>query len=105
VASCQGYGSNFLINLFPNDSGYDIPNPYIKPDIRSITIDESSGARPFRWAQWLGGLDFLSVEQDQSNKHGCYSLNTVFEQIRRRAKYFHALQGQLDSLGEYAQRS
>ncbi|KAL3144500.1 hypothetical protein ABBQ32_004237 [Trebouxia sp. C0010 RCD-2024] len=53
-------GNELLATLFEADSGVDTPNEankYIGEDI--FVFDAASTARPYRWAQWLAGLDFL----------------------------------------------
>eukprot|EP00899_Mesostigma_viride_P004832 jgi/Mesvir1/1434/Mv14429-RA.1 len=49
-----------LANVFPDDAGLDTPNlmnAYL--DAGGFRYDPSRAERPYRWAQHLGGMDFL----------------------------------------------
>ncbi|DBA72424.1 TPA: hypothetical protein ACH3X2_010455 [Trebouxia sp. C0005] len=53
-------GNELLAALFKDDSGKDTPNTANKHlDDGSFVFDTKTTARPYRWAQWLAGLDFL----------------------------------------------
>lgn len=67
VAVCPqaGCSPSLLANLFPNDTGRDTPNP-INHHGRAARASASGvfnypadvQCRPYRWAQWLAGLQF-----------------------------------------------
>ncbi|DBA90218.1 TPA: hypothetical protein ACH3X1_003517 [Trebouxia sp. C0004] len=53
-------GNELLAGLFKDDSGKDTPNLANKHlEDGSFVFDTKVTARPYRWAQWLAGLDFL----------------------------------------------
>lgn len=53
-----------LCNLVPDDTGRDSPNPANAFLVEgNFAYDPASPWRPYKWAQWLGGLDFLADEE------------------------------------------
>ncbi|KAL0432503.1 UNVERIFIED_CONTAM: THO complex subunitB [Sesamum latifolium] len=99
---------NILCNLFPDDTGLELPQQSAKLRIgSSLSFDESRTSRPYKWAQHLAGIDCLpevsplvSVSEESSSettKHasGLSGLSlyrqqnrvqTVVQRIRTRKK-------------------
>ncbi|KAH6823157.1 THO complex [Perilla frutescens var. hirtella] len=113
--------NNILCNLFPDDTGLELPQQSAKLCIgNSLSFDEKRTSRPYKWAQHLAGIDFLpevspllSVSGEtnhETTKHPSVSLGlsvyrqqnrvqTVVQRIRARKKVQLALAELLDSLG------
>ncbi|KAK6130876.1 hypothetical protein DH2020_035394 [Rehmannia glutinosa] len=52
--------NNILCNLFPNDTGLELPQQSAKLRIgNSLSFDERRTSRPYKWAQHLAGIDVL----------------------------------------------
>ncbi|GMI91154.1 hypothetical protein like AT5G42920 [Hibiscus trionum] len=117
--STEGPEYNILCNLFPDDTGLDLPHQSAKLFIGdSATFDEKRTSRPYKWAQHLAGIDFLPEVSPLLNSHEApnnetksdaviYGLalyrqqsrvQTVVQRIRSRIKAELALAEQLDSL-------
>lgn len=118
--SQDGPESNILCNLFPDDTGIELPHQtakFIAGD--AVVFDEKRTSRPYKWAQHLAGIDFLpevsplltscetqsSAETKNSTVISGLSLyrqqnrvSTVVERIRSREKAQLALAEQLSSL-------
>ncbi|XP_077212979.1 THO complex, subunit 5 [Tasmannia lanceolata] len=59
-ASQEGPDSNILCNLFPDDTGVDLPHQTAKLFAGgAVAFDEKKTVRPYKWAQHLAGIDFL----------------------------------------------
>ena len=61
-----------LANLFPNDTGEYLPRTdatYMakKTDHLALSFPEDYAGRPYKWAQWLAGLDYLDPLSPDSN--------------------------------------
>ncbi|KAK9112768.1 hypothetical protein Scep_020287 [Stephania cephalantha] len=117
--SREGSTSNILCNLFPNDTGTELPQQSAKLVTgTSVAFDERT-SHPYKWAQHLGGIDFLpevspllTVCETQNSavvkKESVISglslyrqqnrVQTILKRIRAREKARRALAGQLDSL-------
>ncbi|XP_042049285.1 THO complex subunit 5B-like [Salvia splendens] len=113
--------NNILCNLFPDDTGLELPQQSAKLSFgSSLSFDESRASRPYKWAQHLAGIDFLpevspllSVSEEsnrETTKHPSVSsglsvyrqqsrVQTVVQRIRARRKAQLALAELLDSLG------
>ncbi|KAF6143996.1 hypothetical protein GIB67_017604 [Kingdonia uniflora] len=111
---------NILCNLFPDDTGLELPHQSAKLFAGdAAAFDESRMLRPYKWAQHLAGIDFLpevspllTVSETQSNSTvksatvisglSLYRhqnrVQTVVQRIRSRQKAQKALAEQLDSL-------
>jgi THO complex subunit 5 len=105
---------DFLIDLFPQDSGENTPNManlYLfggKP----FSFDPSKKGRPFWWAQWLSGLQFLrnrpeisqnneAMQVDQVNpldNNYHFKITEVFDRIKKRVLARLTLSQQLEQL-------
>ncbi|XP_042052732.1 THO complex subunit 5A-like [Salvia splendens] len=113
--------NNILCNLFPDDTGLELPQQSAKLSFgSSLSFDEIRASRPYKWAQHLAGIDFLlevspllSVSEEsnrETTKHPSVSsglsvyrqqnrVQTVVQRIRARRKAQLALAELLDSLG------
>eukprot|EP00252_Welwitschia_mirabilis_P025574 TRINITY_DN8050_c0_g1_i1.p1 TRINITY_DN8050_c0_g1~~TRINITY_DN8050_c0_g1_i1.p1 ORF type:complete len:833 (-),score=179.81 TRINITY_DN8050_c0_g1_i1:329-2782(-) len=111
---------NFLINLFPDDTGVELPHEIAKHSMDTyFSYDEKRSQRPFKWVQHLAGIDFLpetpmlfaDVPGNESTKNGSvktglamyrqqHRIVTILERIRARKKSQLALKEQLDSLAK-----
>lgn len=63
VARAQGVGGDPLGELFPGDDGSTLPNQAVEVVDQNFTFDLSSvshGAKPYKWAQDLAGMSFIS---------------------------------------------
>ncbi|KAI5656191.1 hypothetical protein M9H77_24984 [Catharanthus roseus] len=112
--------NSILCNLFPDDTGLEIPHQSAKLRFGdAVKLDESRISRPYKWAQHLAGIDFLpevsplltcpEAPIDDSSKHAAVQsglsvyrqqnrVQTVVQRIRSRKKAQLALAEQLDSL-------
>lgn len=58
--SQTGSENNFLINLFPDDIGVELPHQIAKLSVSvNFAYDEKRALRPFKWVQQLAGIDIL----------------------------------------------
>ncbi|XP_059638056.1 THO complex subunit 5A [Cornus florida] len=118
--SHEGPENNILCNLFPDDTGLELPHQPAKLCIGDALIfDEKRTSRPYKWAQHLAGIDFLpevsplltgcETTDNETGKHaGVISglslyrqqnrVQTVVQRIRSRKKAQKALAEQLDLL-------
>ncbi|KAM1364845.1 hypothetical protein ACFX13_043945 [Malus domestica] len=52
--------NNILCNLFPDDTGLELPHQSAKLLVGDVpAFDEKRISRPYKWAQHLAGIDFL----------------------------------------------
>lgn len=102
VSTLSNADKNLLVNLYPNDSGQFVPNPVTRYKYdQSQIFDESIQGRPYKWAQWLGGLEFLQEscqENSTESRKGQHPLGSVIAQIKSRLKNWQSLNSQIDSL-------
>ncbi|CAN1323803.1 THO complex subunit 5B [Linum perenne] len=117
--SHEGAENNILCNLFPNDTGAELPHQPAKLTAgNSPAFDEKKTSRPYKWAQHLAGIDFLPEIAPLLNSHENSSsetsktdvvsglslyrqqnrVQTVVQRIRCRKMAQLALVKQLDSL-------
>ncbi|CAA2970191.1 Hypothetical predicted protein [Olea europaea subsp. europaea] len=116
----EGPDNDILCNLFPNDTGFDLPHQSAKLCIGdSLSFNERRTSRPYKWAQHLAGIDFLpeasplltvpdTLNNDAAKHAAIFSglsiyrrqnrVQTVVQRIRARKKAQLALAEQLDSL-------
>ncbi|KAK4428977.1 THO complex subunitB [Sesamum alatum] len=112
--------NNILCNLFPDDTGLELPQQSAKLCIgNSLSFDDRRTSRPYKWAQHLAGIDVLPevsplvpVSGDsngETTRHGSVlsglslyrqqnRVQTVVQRIRARKKAQLALSELLDSL-------
>ncbi|KAF8377546.1 hypothetical protein HHK36_030928 [Tetracentron sinense] len=58
--SHEGPENKMLCNLFPDDTGLELPHQAAKLSAGdAVAFDEGRTARPYKWAQHLAGIDFL----------------------------------------------
>ncbi|KAH9325758.1 hypothetical protein KI387_005936, partial [Taxus chinensis] len=117
-----GNENNFLINLFPDDTGVELPHQAAKLSASiNFSFDERRAQRPFKWVQHLAGIDFLpeappllgdNMLRSRDSAGGGSTLaglalyrqqhrvQTILHRIRDRKKSQLALKEQLDSLAK-----
>ncbi|KAM7272257.1 hypothetical protein ACFE04_026920 [Oxalis oulophora] len=120
--SHEGPEKNILCNLFPDDTGLELPNQSGKLIVgNSPVFDEKRISRPFKWAQHLAGIDLLPEvsplltchepeNSDTGKTDGEISrlalyrqqnrVQTVVQRIRARKMSQQALMLQLDLLAK-----
>ncbi|CAL5204678.1 unnamed protein product [Lathyrus oleraceus] len=115
--SNDGPDSDILCNLFPNDTGLELPHQSAKLFVQdAITFNAQRTSRPYKWAQHLAGIDFLpevspllptenseaAKSEDVISGLSLYRqqnrVQTVLQKIRSRRKAQLALLEQLESL-------
>ena len=89
-----------LANLFPNDTGEFLPRTdttYMvgKTDKLAMPFPEDRSGRPYKWAQWLAGLDFLDPRSPQTNQP---TTQQIVDSVLGRIYAQEALSQQLESL-------
>ncbi|XP_022982205.1 THO complex subunit 5B [Cucurbita maxima] len=117
--SHEGPENNILCNLFPDDTGLELPHQSAKLVVReTLSFSDKRTSRPYKWAQHLAGIDFLpelpplvsaqesasgeTVRSDIVSGLSMYRqqnrIQTVVQRLRSRKKAQLALVEQLDSL-------
>lgn len=117
--SQENADNDILCNLFPDDTGLELPHQSAKLIDNSIVFDERRTSRPYKWAQHLAGIDFLpevspslkgfETSNDETAKHAAVisglslyrqqnRVQTVVQRVRARKKAQLALVKQFDSL-------
>ncbi|XP_062076871.1 THO complex subunit 5B [Humulus lupulus] len=121
--SHEGPENNILCNLFPDDTGLELPHQSSKLLVGdSLVFDEKRTSRPYKWAQHLAGIDLLPELSPLLTRHATPSSDvaksdavksglslyrqqnrvlTVVQRIRSRKKGQLALVEQLDSLMKF----
>ncbi|PKU79903.1 hypothetical protein MA16_Dca012091 [Dendrobium catenatum] len=107
----QASDENILCNLFPNDTGTELPHQTAKLYAGDFVVFGDKSTRPYMWAQHLAGMDFLpevpplqqhsenlKTEARSANVSSGLSLyrrenrvQTVLQRIRSRKKALMAL--------------
>eukprot|EP00656_Telonema_subtile_P022967 TRINITY_DN2425_c0_g1_i5.p1 TRINITY_DN2425_c0_g1~~TRINITY_DN2425_c0_g1_i5.p1 ORF type:complete len:554 (-),score=185.66 TRINITY_DN2425_c0_g1_i5:45-1706(-) len=89
-----------LVNLFPDDTGEESPNPANACLLEgSLEFDSSIAGRPYKWVQWLAGLTFL--ESSPNSAHSVIpqeSFRAMMSRIHARIKHRVTLQAELSQL-------
>ncbi|XP_057469198.1 THO complex subunit 5A isoform X1 [Actinidia eriantha] len=120
--SNEGPENNILCNLFPDDTGLELPHQSAKLRVGdALTFDERRTSRPYRWTQHLAGIDFLpelsplligdETPASETAKNAAVMsglslyrqqnrVQTVVQRIRSRKKAQLALAEQLDLLSK-----
>ncbi|XP_072164006.1 THO complex subunit 5 homolog [Diadema setosum] len=102
--------TNLLSHLYPGDDGKDSPsatNAYQlgKIGMESLSAYISRVGHPYRWAQWLGGLDFLPSNDGQAVKAtstvSASHMEATVKALKARVKARLALNQQLLSLEKH----
>ncbi|XP_041347683.1 THO complex subunit 5 homolog A-like isoform X2 [Gigantopelta aegis] len=96
---------SILNELYPGDHGNTSPNQANHFELKRLGMDEfthyiSRVGRPYMWAQWLGGLQFLSdgpSDKARSSVSASHMQETI-KQLRRRIRARLSLLKQLASL-------
>ncbi|XP_031119126.1 THO complex subunit 5B-like [Ipomoea triloba] len=117
--SQEDMGNDILCNLFPDDTGLELPHQSAKMIGNSVEFDGTRTLRPYKWAQHLAGIDFLpevspllggseSSNEETAKQSTVISglslyrqqnrLQTVVQRLRARKKARLALAEQFDSL-------
>lgn len=115
--SNDGPDNDILCNLFPNDTGLELPHQSAKLFVQNaMAFNTQRTSRPYKWAQHLAGIDFLpevSPLLPADNSEAAKSedvvsgltlyrqqnrVHTVLQRIRSRRKAQLALLEQLESL-------
>lgn len=117
--SQENADNDMLCNLFPDDTGLELPIQSAKLINHSIVFDERRTSRPYKWAQHLAGIDFLpevspllrgfETSNDETSKHTAVisglslyrqqnRVQTVVQRVRARKKAQLALVELFDSL-------
>ncbi|XP_027094181.2 THO complex subunit 5B-like [Coffea arabica] len=118
--SQEGPENSILCNLFPDDSGLELPHQSAKLRLGdSFKLDPNRTSHPYKWAQHLAGIDFLpelsplltshEASNEETAKHAAVlsglslyrqqnRVQTVVQRLRARKKAQLALAEQLDSL-------
>ncbi|KAK7351642.1 hypothetical protein VNO77_11235 [Canavalia gladiata] len=114
--SNAGPENDSLCNLFPNDTGLELPHQSAKFLVQdALTFNDQRISRPYKWAQHLAGIDFLPELSPlllTDNSGAAYEnvisglslyrqqnrVQTVLQRIRARRKAQLALLEQLESL-------
>lgn len=55
----EGMDNNILCNLFPDDTGLELPHQMAKLYVGKTPQFSEKDSRPYKWAQHLAGIDFL----------------------------------------------
>ncbi|CAN4122668.1 unnamed protein product [Withania somnifera] len=89
--SQENADNDILCNLFPDDTGLELPHQSAKLIDHSIVFDERRTSRPYKWAQHLAGIDFLpevspsyrgfETSNDETAKHTAVSSGLSLEQF------------------------
>ncbi|XP_061178240.1 THO complex subunit 5 homolog isoform X1 [Saccostrea echinata] len=86
---------SILTDLYPGDHGNTSPNPANQYELRKLGLKDftsyiSEVGRPYLWAQWLGGLQFLennavnTPEEDISFTHMQETIRRLKRRVRSR---------------------
>jgi hypothetical protein len=95
-----GIGSqDVLVNLIPDDKGDVSPNPAHHFGAQSRAIKFDAAARPYRWAQCLGGLDFVPLARSPQLDQRA-SVSAILGMLKERLVARRALATQIKSLSE-----
>nr|CAD1826232.1 unnamed protein product [Ananas comosus var. bracteatus] len=115
----EGSDSNILCNLFPDDTGLELPHQTAKLHAGNSLDFGGKTSRPYKWAQHLAGIDFLpelpplhtvngssnsETFQSADISSGLYlyrhqnRVQTILQRIRSRKRAQMAIVVQLDSL-------
>ncbi|TVU28635.1 hypothetical protein EJB05_20159 [Eragrostis curvula] len=116
IEDSEGLDNNILCNLFPDDTGLELPHQMAKISAGEAPNFSDKDSRPYKWAQHLAGIDFLpevppSVGDDSIRALSSADLSsglalyrqqhraqTILQRIRTRKVAQMALMWQLDYL-------
>ncbi|AQK75207.1 THO complex subunit 5B [Zea mays] len=77
IEDSEGLDSNILSNLFPDDTGLDLPHQMAKIYVGEVPNFSDKDSRPYKWAQHLGGIDFLPEVPPSVGDDSSRALNTA----------------------------
>ena len=95
TVEAKGCPGRLLSHLFPGDSGKDYPTSQHVHASGAAQFPRDAPARPFAWAQWLGGLNCLPESQGIRLEA---SSRMVFQRIHQRLHAHTLLEAQLSTL-------
>uniref|UniRef100_A0A0D9VLG5 THO complex subunit 5B n=1 Tax=Leersia perrieri TaxID=77586 RepID=A0A0D9VLG5_9ORYZ len=116
IEDSKGLDHDILCNLFPDDTGLEMPHQMAKLYAGEVPNFSEKDSRPYKWAQHLAGIDFLpevplSVGDDSNRASRSADLSsglalyrqqnraqTILQRIRSRKVAQMALTWQLDYL-------
>ncbi|KAF2947126.1 THO complex subunit 5A [Oryza sativa Japonica Group] len=116
IEDSKGLDHDILCNLFPDDTGLELPHQMAKLYAGEVPNFSEKDSRPYKWAQHLAGIDFLpevplSVGDDSNRASRSADLSsglalyrqqnraqTILQRIRSRKVAQMALTWQLDYL-------
>ncbi|KAL6635190.1 hypothetical protein ACP70R_027861 [Stipagrostis hirtigluma subsp. patula] len=116
IEDSEGVDSNILCNLFPDDTGLELPHQMAKIYAGETPNFSDKDSRPYKWAQHLAGIDILpevppSAGDDSSRPSSSADVSsglalyrrqnraqTILQRIRSRKVAQMALMWQLDYL-------
>ncbi|XP_040998602.1 THO complex subunit 5B [Juglans microcarpa x Juglans regia] len=76
--SHDGAENGMLCNLFPDDTGVELPHQSAKLSVGdALSFDKRITSRPYKWAQHLAGIDFLPEVSPLLTTHGTPSGETA----------------------------
>ncbi|GMH51764.1 hypothetical protein TrST_g8703 [Triparma strigata] len=92
-----------MLNLFPSDTGISTPNAtnhHTYPDYNSgdgivLPPKDVMPARPFVWAQWIGGMYFAVKEGTRVEP----SIRTIVRMVKMRVRAYKTLGELLEEIG------
>lgn len=97
---------HLLTCLYPGDDGLESPNPTNEYQLSKIGMESLSAyinetGHPYRWAQWLAGLDFLPESPEEARPETSICASHMEDTVRALYDRVHArlaIQKQLASL-------
>ncbi|XP_042964972.1 THO complex subunit 5B isoform X2 [Carya illinoinensis] len=76
--SHDGAENSMLCNLFPDDTGLELPHQSAKLSVGdALSFDKRITSRPYKWAQHWAGIDFLPEVSPLLTPHGTPSGETA----------------------------
>ncbi|RCV08504.1 hypothetical protein SEVIR_1G338600v4 [Setaria viridis] len=116
IEESEGLDNNVLCNLFPDDTGLELPHQMAKIYAGEPPNFTDKNSRPYKWAQHLAGIDFLPEVPPSAGDDSIRALSssdlssglalyrqqnraqTILQRIRSRKVTQMALMWQLDYL-------
>ncbi|KAK3155378.1 hypothetical protein QOZ80_2BG0202480 [Eleusine coracana subsp. coracana] len=88
IEDSEGLDNNILCNLFPDDTGLELPHQMAKVSAGEAPNFSDKDSRPYKWAQHLAGIDFLpevppSVGDDSNRALSSADLSSGLALYRR----------------------
>ncbi|GKV04625.1 hypothetical protein SLEP1_g16766 [Rubroshorea leprosula] len=88
--SNEGPENNILCNLFPDDTGLDLPHQSAKLFVgNAFVFDERRTSRPYKWVQHLAGIDFLPEVSPLLTNHETQSSETKSDSVISGLALYH----------------